>query len=510
MADMWSFDFSKKWAWTPIRAHGDLPMPAREGHSVVHAHTQVVWIFGGLDGAFEYRNDMWELDTNSSRLGPFMHLCKTCASPAPRALHAAASDGDGTMWVFGGERWSDVSAGGQASADSRGAGLVYLNDLWRVRCRPEGGECKPQGEEGRQSLAPFDVGDPWLNIKSFHPWLELGALMDVEKGGNARPVGRSGASLAYHVGSGGTKRLLLFGGYDGGQYLNDLWQWVMPPVGDAPVYGELSFADAIGWWKPLLPAGPTPSARDFALGLAAPTGSNLFVTLGHAGSTFAQSDAKTVWSYDPNVGWSSITPGNDGPYAREQMCHGIHHSPQGDRLFAFGGRAHPWLPTGPRGGPAEAHVWTDELWIFDNTCVKPSVSRPYPARQDGACPSPPNQYTQCTYGAASAAPGTAPCVGLTDYSFPQNAWARSERSATWASEAEAEVPRRPDLPINDFTSWNYVVEKNRRWEPQPSRERAKYPSANPSAAAGLLPKLPHPRAILPEPWGALAADDTKR
>ena len=66
-----------------------------------------------------------------------------------------------------------------------------------------------------------------------------------------------------------------------------------------------------------------------------------------------------------------------------------------------------------------------------------------PPKLDIWAASPPNQYTPCTYGADSAAPGTAPCIGLTDYSFPQNAWARSERSATWASDADAPVPRRP-------------------------------------------------------------------
>ena len=133
MADVWSFDLEGQWAWTPIEPAGATPMPARHAHSVVWAHSRTVWIFGGMDAARELRQDLWELKLPppgggaAAQVAPLLHTCSDCSRPEARALHAAASDHRGTMWVFGGQTFST----GAATST-----IVYLADLWRVRCRP--------------------------------------------------------------------------------------------------------------------------------------------------------------------------------------------------------------------------------------------------------------------------------------------------------------------------------------------------------------------------------------
>ena len=443
--DVWLFDFHAEWQWRPLRLTCELEMPARQAHTVVHAHARTAWVFGGLDAKSNLRNDLWAIDVESRTCAPLHTSCPECARPQPRAFHSAASDARGTMWLFG----------GQAHSSELG-GMSYLSDLWRVRCRPakdgscasawgaqDSGALAGTRRDGRlQYAAPEDYGGGllWLNLDNFRldaeareageppperPSMRASAALQFYTDGGGGGGGRGGDGGGGAGGGGGaTRRLFLFGGFDGTEYLNDLWEWLLPSeddddeyyrAGGGPRHGSLrSFfphRDAIGLWRRLLPPGHRPSARDGFLGLAGPGNGGLFyVILGRASDLHPQPDAATVWGYDPREArWKVVPTRNQGDnlVAREQSCGGIGPGWGGARLFSFGGDAELGAFDAVTGG----HSWAnDELWMFDGSCVDPVVSRKHPRQQIGECPVDANQYPPCKYGVD--APGSTPCLGM--------------------------------------------------------------------------------------------------
>ena len=302
-SDAWVFDALGSWSWRPLALTPppnatDVRMPPRHGHTVVWAHSRVAWVFGGMDGKHEVRNDLWEIDMEHPGESRPLHHTRL-NRPEPRALHAATSDHEGTMWVFGGQTYALAH---QRSPGSEGRVIVYLSDLWRVRCRPSDGSCGNQwgggwNETRRQHNASDNSGGGMIWLK-----LDLFRNTSATNGSKDGPGPRASAALSHHVSERGTRRLLLFGGYNGGEYLDDLWEWSIwgsGHVDDAYYEGRTNpypalllpstplvssrlsafypFRDAVGSWRHLTPPGVRPSARDTPMGLAQPRGGSFYV-----------------------------------------------------------------------------------------------------------------------------------------------------------------------------------------------------------------------------------------
>ena len=89
--------------------------------------------------------------------------------------------------------------------------IVYLSDLWRVRCRPSNGACGNQwgggwNETRRQHNASDNSGGGMIWLK-----LDLFRNTSATNGSKDGPGPRASAALSHHVSERGTRRLLLFG-----------------------------------------------------------------------------------------------------------------------------------------------------------------------------------------------------------------------------------------------------------------------------------------------------------
>ena len=76
MADAWIFTFSTTWWWKPLKLEPlqGVPMPPRQGHTVVWAHSRAAWVFGGMDHRSKLRDDLWEVRKHPAQSGPFARL----------------------------------------------------------------------------------------------------------------------------------------------------------------------------------------------------------------------------------------------------------------------------------------------------------------------------------------------------------------------------------------------------------------------------------------------------
>ena len=429
--DVWVFDFSNDWKWRPLMLDCIVPIPARQAHTISHVYGRSAWVFGGLDSRSKLRNDLWEINVEARTCRPMHTSCPECARPESRAFHAAATDRNGTLWIFGGQSHSLLVGG-----------VEYLNDLWRVRCRPQiDGTCDyywgdgrtakfdaapAEAEERLQYGAPADLGGGilWLKLENFQqptpPEDPLELDYDPDKKALPVPSVRAGASLVYFSDGAPApkRRLYLFGGYDGAEYLNDLWEWVLPHHDDGDEYYQgnrlkayYPFQDAMGRWRRISAPGDRPSGRDGFLGLKSPApGGLMYIALGRASDKFPQQDSGTVWAFDPSEElWKKIPARNQGDniLGREESCGGIAQGYGGDRIFTFGGDSE--LSTFDSNGGG--HRWvSDELWLFDGGCAEQVVSRRHPFAAVGTCPGTAEQYPKCPTNGYEA-PGSTPCLG---------------------------------------------------------------------------------------------------
>lgn len=228
LSDLWRFSpASGQWTWVSgsqlrntsgvygtqgTAALSDLP-GARQGANAWIDASGNLWLFGGYgydaDSGLGSLNDLWQYSPSSGdwtwiggsqardASGAYGVQGIAAAGDAPGARQAASSwvDASGNFWLFGG-------ADSSASADG------YLNDLWQY-----------SPSSGRWTWVSGGNG-----INSAGSYGEQGTV----SAGSA-PGSRQAANS--WVDPSGT--LWLFGGVgfssDGNGYLNDLWQFVIPP-----------------------------------------------------------------------------------------------------------------------------------------------------------------------------------------------------------------------------------------------------------------------------------------
>ncbi|HET9327540.1 MAG TPA: kelch repeat-containing protein [Candidatus Eisenbacteria bacterium] len=125
-------------------------------------------------------------------------------------------------------------------------------------------------------------------------------------------LNRAGASAAWDPVNG---RMLRFGGYDGANFLNDLWQFTVA-----------------GGWTQLAPTGGPPSPRNAAGFLYDPIRSRMLVICGNAGSP-----PNDVWqlSMGSTPTWSLVATAGTTPPGR--FAFSTIYDPLRDRVILFGG-----------------------------------------------------------------------------------------------------------------------------------------------------------------------------
>jgi N-acetylneuraminic acid mutarotase len=256
--------------WQALAPEGTLPA-ARLGGSLVYlAQGNKLALFGGWAGGTKYYADLWTYDLTTDAWAKLKH---TGTAPTARASQAMAYDPTSDkLVVFGGYD-----------------GTTYYNDTW---------------------VYDFTAGT----------WTAAGAA-------GTGPAARQGHSLVYDPVS---KKMILFGGYDGSTEYNDTW----------------AYDPAAGTWKDLKPEGNPPAARD-SQALAYDSDDKVMVLFGGWSTTTQYND---TWAYDPaDNSWNAIQTTGVVPAARalSQMV----YDPSIKRLVLFGG------------GTSSATF--NDLWLFD-------------------------------------------------------------------------------------------------------------------------------------------------
>ncbi|HWE86674.1 MAG TPA: chitobiase/beta-hexosaminidase C-terminal domain-containing protein [Terracidiphilus sp.] len=224
--DLWEFNpFTNEWTWmggsntygqpgvygtlgTP--APGNIPGARQEASSWTDSNGNL-WLFGGLNGAGGYLNDLWEFNPSTSEWtwmggsstsnqdGVYGTLGTPGAGNIPGARSPAGSwtDGNGHLWLFGGAGIDSVGNGGD------------LNDLWE--------------------FDPSTNKWSWMGGSSTSSQAGVYGTLGTPAPGNMPGARQDSSSWTDSSG-----HFWLFGGPSGVGYFNDLWQF-NPSLG---AYGE--------------------------------------------------------------------------------------------------------------------------------------------------------------------------------------------------------------------------------------------------------------------------------
>ncbi len=213
---VWSLSLSGAPAWIQLAPTGG-PPSARIGHTAVYdAIGQRMIVFGGNDG-FTALNDVWALSLSGA---PAWSLLTTTGTPPPaREYHSAVYDADNRrMVVFGGTvdfnfvddvwaldlstlAWTELTPSGTPPSARQGHSAVY--DAAHQRMVVFG------GDDGTYCFGDIRA----LNLAGAPAW------------GMIPPPSPAPAGRVYHsaVYNGAAQEMILFGGSDGTEMLNDTW-----------------------------------------------------------------------------------------------------------------------------------------------------------------------------------------------------------------------------------------------------------------------------------------------
>jgi hypothetical protein len=255
LGDVWALSLQGTLTWNELSPGGTLPV-ARDEHSAIEdpVNGRMV-LFGG--GAASILSDVWAL----SLTGTPAWTSLTDLPPGPREGHCAISDrARDRMVIFGGYD-----------------GSSYLNDAWTLSLAdaPTWTQLPPSGTPPSPSKGSRAIFDP---------------IRD---------------------------RMVVFGGYDGSSYLNDVW--------------TLALAGNPAWTQ-LIPSGTAPSPRFFHSAIYDSLRDRLLIFGGHNGSFL-----NDVWalSLAGSPAWTQLAPNGTPPSPR--YGHSAIYDPLRDRIIMFGG-----------------------------------------------------------------------------------------------------------------------------------------------------------------------------
>ncbi len=253
--------------------------PARFSHTAVFdpVSKQMI-VFGGQDSATKSDlNDLWLVDTSTTKFVTSTSLLPSGSAPSGRFGHVATYDANtNRMTVFGG---------------GTGTPGPCMNDVWIL-----------DGANG-QSGSPA-----WLSISA----------------SGASPAARLHPTGVYDP---TTNSLIVFGGNNCSTgYFNDVW-----------VLSDANGGSGTPTWRHLSPSGTPPAARESASAIYDATNNVLTVYGGDAGSA----NFGDVWvlSHANGTGgtpaWTQLSPTGTAPSGRSG--HTAVYDSTNDRMIVFGG-----------------------------------------------------------------------------------------------------------------------------------------------------------------------------
>jgi len=237
--------------WTQLNS-SNLPLARYASRSVYVPSSNSMLIFGG-QGSSAFLNDLWSYSISSNSWTQL----NSSTSPSVRAGHTAIYlSSSNSMLVFGG-----YTGGG------------WLNELWSY------------------------------NISS-NSWTQLNS--------STSPSVRSENTAIYLSSS---NSMLVFGGYTGASWVNDLW----------------SYNISSNTWVQLNPPNPLPSARAGHTAVYVSSSNSMLVFGGYNGASWLND----LWSYNISSNtWSQLNPPNPLPPGRFGHV-AIYDS--SNSMFIFGG-----------------------------------------------------------------------------------------------------------------------------------------------------------------------------
>jgi N-acetylneuraminic acid mutarotase len=212
--DIWAYDPTAN-TWTNLNPSGTLPK-ARDATALVSdASTNKLIMFGGV-GMSGQLNDTWAYDPTANT---WTDLQPSGTVPDARAGQSMAYDpSTGKVIMFGGfgsaslndtwaydpgaNTWTDLKPSGTLPPARNNFSLSYEASLDQVVAF------------GGFSDSNY-LSDTWAYDPSANTWTDLNPS-------GTLPDARDGGSMAYDPTS---QKVILFGGYDGTNYLNDTWAY---------------------------------------------------------------------------------------------------------------------------------------------------------------------------------------------------------------------------------------------------------------------------------------------
>jgi hypothetical protein len=362
--DVWALSLAGTPAWSALVPSGAPPI-ARSGHSAIYdpVRDRMV-VFGGVDESW-YRNDTWALSLNTPQ---WTELAPSGTPPSVRCFHSAIYDPvRDRMVVLSGwgeydgysrlryDVWALSLAGSPAWSASMPPGPACyqhsaIHDPVRDRMVVFGGaegvdpgrdhvwmlslaspptwtRLAPSGTPPVPRDAHAAIYDPVRNrVVVFGGWdcayLNDVSVLSLVGTPTWTPIASSGGPLSARSAHTAIydpvrDRMVVFGGWDGSSYRNDVW--------------ALSLAGTPAW-SALAPSGTPPSARCYHTAIYDPVRDRM-VVFGGAGSSL-DSDAWAL-SLAGTPEWTEITPSGTAPCAR--YSHTAIYDPVRDRMMVFGG-----------------------------------------------------------------------------------------------------------------------------------------------------------------------------
>lgn len=298
--------------WTQVAGTGAMPT-LRYGRANAQDAAHRRWFFTGGGASAGSSSTRTVSDLASLDLSGLAAWTAVAGDPPARSGHSLAHDpARGVVHLFGG------------SCDSTGTGYgsTLTNTLWALSSGAASPAWTPENSGGGPLLPRRDAAlavDPARdrlllfggangNQTTNELWqrsLAGGTAWSRVTIGGTLPRQRSSAAMVYDPDG---DRLLVFGGYDNGAgtngFLSDLWAL---SLGGTPA------------WTRLLPAGPAPAGRADAFLAFDPVRHCAYLFCGRYSSYYGGDPlrANEVWrlTFSPALSWERLAAGDDIPYS---------------------------------------------------------------------------------------------------------------------------------------------------------------------------------------------------
>jgi hypothetical protein len=312
--DVWALSLVGSPAWSELALAGNPPPTG--GTAIYDPVRDRMVVFGGVDGNYNFLNDVWALSLSGNPVWSELTPAGTPPSTGGTVIYDPVRDRmvvfdewDNKVWALtlsGSPVWSEITPAG-TPPPHRGS-YTAIHDPLRDRMVVFGGTA------GNGIL----FNDVWaLSLAGSPAWSEL------IPAGTQPPVRYDHTAIYDPV----RDRMVMFGGNAEpyGSYLNDTWAL------------SLSGSPA---WSELAPAGTLPSARIGPSAIYDPVRDRMVV---FGGFSYPYHNDTWALSLGGGPAWNELAPAGTLPTAR--AVHAAIYDPVRDQMVVFGGSAgsYPYL-----------------------------------------------------------------------------------------------------------------------------------------------------------------------